>query len=301
MGDRGGGGRPNSMTPKGKLIAIGGNEDKGGEADGGHRDRVFRNDFIEDGILRRVVNEIGGTDKRLAVITSASSIPREVGRNYIEAFGKLGLEHIDHLDIRDRKDVNEAMVERMLASDGVMISGGNQLRLTSIFGGTRFLDELSRRYQEEEGFVIAGTSAGAMCMSNTMIYQGHSSTGLFKGEVKMTTGLAFIGSVIIDSHFVARGRFSRLTQAVAANPTCTGVGLGEDTGVVIAGGDHMETIGSGQVIIFDGHELRHTNIADIEEGAPISIENMIMHIISKGYRYSLKKRSFEAPVAIERG
>ena len=98
MGDRGGGGRPNSMTPKGKLIAIGGNEDKGGEADGGHRDRVFRNDFIEDGILRRVVNEIGGTDKRLAVITSASSIPREVGRNYIEAFGKLGLEHIDHLE-----------------------------------------------------------------------------------------------------------------------------------------------------------------------------------------------------------
>ncbi|MCB9169400.1 MAG: cyanophycinase [Flavobacteriales bacterium] len=288
------------MTPKGKLIAIGGNEDKGGEADGGHRDRVFRNDFIEDGILRRVVNEIGGSDKRLAVITSASSIPREVGRNYIEAFGKLGLAHIDHLDIRDRKDVNEAMVERMLQADGVMISGGNQLRLTSIFGGTRFLDELSRRYQEEEGFVIAGTSAGAMCMSNTMIYQGHSSTGLFKGEVKMTTGLAFIGSVIIDSHFVARGRFSRLTQAVAANPTCIGVGLGEDTGVVISGGDHMETIGSGQVIIFDGHELRHTNIADIEEGAPISIEHMIMHIISRGYRYSLKKRMFEAPVTVER-
>ncbi len=286
------------MVPKGKLIAIGGNEDKGASPEGGHRDRVFRNDFIEAGILRRVVNEIGGKDKRLAVITSASSIPKEVGANYVEAFGKLGLEQVDHMDIRDRKDVTPEMVDRLRRADGVMISGGNQLRLTSIFGGTIFLEMLKARYQNEDGFVIAGTSAGAMCMSNTMIYQGHSSTGLFKGEVKMTTGLALVSDVIIDSHFVARGRFSRLTQAVAANPTAIGIGLGEDTGVVITSGDHLEIIGSGQVIIFDGHEMKHTNIADVEEGRPISIEHMIVHIISEGYNYNVKERCFMAPEVV---
>ena len=288
------------MIPKGKLIAIGGNEDKGSTQEGGHRDKVFRNDFIEAGILRRVVNEIGGKDKRLAVITSASSIPADVGRNYVEAFAKLGLTDVDHLDIRDRKDVTPEMTDRLRKADGVMISGGNQLRLTSIFGGTIFLEMLKSRYQNEEGFVIAGTSAGAMCMSNTMIYQGHSSTGLFKDEVKMTTGLALVSDVIIDSHFVARGRFSRLTQAVAANPTAIGIGLGEDTGVVITGGDNMEIIGSGQVIIFDGHDMRHTNIADIEEGRPLSVEHMIVHIISEGYNFNVKERSFTAPEAIAR-
>ncbi|MDQ3100127.1 MAG: cyanophycinase [Bacteroidota bacterium] len=288
------------MVPKGKLIAVGGNEDKGAMPEGGHRERIFRSDFIEAGILRRVVNEIGGKDKCLAVITSASSIPMEVGSNYIEAFGKLGLANIDHMDIRDRKDVTPEMTERLKKADGVMISGGNQLRLTSIFGGTGFLQLLKSRYFNEEGFVIAGTSAGAMCMSNTMIYQGHSSTGLFKGEVKITTGLALVSDVIIDSHFVARGRFSRLTQAVAANPDSIGIGLGEDTGVVITNGEHMEIIGSGQVIIFDGHEMRHTNIADIEEGRAVSVEHMIVHIISGGYNYNVKQRCFYAPEAIAR-
>jgi cyanophycinase len=283
------------MIPKGRLIAIGGNEDKGAPPDGGHRDRVFRNDFIESGILKRVVTENGGPSERIALITSASSIPVEVAENYVEAFGKLGVTDIDHLHIRDRKDVTPEMVDRLKRASGVMISGGNQLKLTTIFGGTGFAQVLKQRYQEEEHFVIAGTSAGAMCMSNTMIYQGHSSTGLFKGEVKITTGLALVSDVIIDSHFVARGRFSRLTQAVAGNPDSIGIGLGEDTGVVITEGSHLEIIGSGQVIIFDGHDMKYTNIADVEEGRPLSIEHMIVHIICEGYHYNVKKRSFFAP------
>ncbi|HPF91324.1 MAG TPA: cyanophycinase, partial [Flavobacteriales bacterium] len=134
----------------------------------------------------------------------------------------------------------------------------------------------------------------AMCMSTTMIYQGHSSSGLIKGGVKMTTGAALIHDVIIDSHFVERGRFSRLTQAVAANPSAIGIGLGEDTGVVITDGDMLETIGSGQVMIFDGHELTYSDFADVEEGEPFSIEGMRVHIISKGYCYSVKQRQFAA-------
>ncbi|WKZ66491.1 MAG: cyanophycinase [Flavobacteriales bacterium] len=280
------------MTPKGKLIAIGGNEDKGQEPEGGHNTKVYTHSFIEEGILRRVVDEIGGPQKRIAVITSASSIPEEVGENYIAAFGRLGATNIDVLDIRERSDVKPDMIKRLAKADGVMMSGGNQLRLTTIFGGTAFLRLMQRRYHEEAGFVIAGTSAGAMCMSSTMIYQGHSSSGLIKGGVKMTTGAALIHDVIIDSHFVERGRFSRLTQAVAANPSAIGIGLGEDTGVVITGADMLETVGSGQVMIFDGHDITYSDYADVGEGEPFSIEGMKVHIISKGYCYSVKRRQF---------
>ncbi|MBP7514085.1 MAG: cyanophycinase [Flavobacteriales bacterium] len=282
------------MTPKGKLIAIGGNEDKGKEPEAGHNVKVFTHNFIEEGILKRVVDEMGGTSARIAVITSASSIPNEVGANYIEAFGRLGAKDIDVLDIRERGQVKMDMIKRLSKADGVMMSGGNQLRLTTIFGGTAFLKLMKRRYEEEAGFVIAGTSAGAMCMSSTMIYQGHSASGLVKGGVKMTTGAALIYDVIVDSHFVERGRFSRLSQAVAANPAAIGIGLGEDTGVVITDADMLETIGSGQVMIFDGHDITYSDYADVEEGQPFSIEGMKVHIISKGHSYSVKQRAFSA-------
>jgi cyanophycinase len=279
------------LRPKGKLIAIGGAEDKG---NGNEKPGADSGSFIEDGILRRVVDEMGGSSATIALVTSASSIPREVAENYNEAFGKLGVRHLDVLDIRDRKDVKPDMVKRLTKADGVMLSGGNQLRLTTIFGGTAFLELMKRRYRNEKGFVIAGTSAGAMCMSSTMIYQGHSATGLIKGGVKMTTGAGLIQDVIIDSHFVERGRFSRLTQAVAGNPNSIGIGLGEDTGVVITDGDMLETIGSGQVMIFDGHEISYSDFADVEEGEPFSIEGMRVHIISKGHCYSLGQRAFSA-------
>jgi cyanophycinase len=181
-----------------------------------------------------------------------------------------------------------------------LFTGGNQLRLSSIFGGTEILDILHDRYLNEK-FVIAGTSAGGMAMSNTMIYHGSSHEAFMKGDVKITTGLAFIANVIIDSHFVTRGRFGRLVQAVAANPGCIGIGLGEDTGVLITEGNHLEAIGSGLVIIFDGHHIRHSNLADLKEGSPISIEHMIVHVMAKGNIYDLKERKFSAeasPVSV---
>lgn len=282
------------MTPKGKLIAIGGNEDKGKDPEAGHNVKVFSHNFIEESILKRVVDEMGGTSARIAVITSASSIPEEVGNNYIEAFGRLGVKDIDVLDIRERSQVKMDMIKRLSKCHGVMMSGGNQLRLTTIFGGTAFLQLMKRRYEEESAFVIAGTSAGAMCMSSTMIYQGHSSSGLIKGGVKMTTGASLIQDVIVDSHFVERGRFSRLTQAVAANPQAIGIGLGEDTGVVVTEADMLETIGSGQVMIFDGQDISYSDYADVEEGEPFSIEGLKVHIISHGHSYSVKQRAFSA-------
>jgi cyanophycinase len=277
--------------PKGKLIAIGGAEDKGTNLETGefHRNNL---NFFELGILRRVVQEAGGPSARIEVITTASMIPYEVGENYLNAFGKIGCTNIGLLHIRTRQDaMNDEYIERIRHCDAVMFSGGNQLRLSATDGGTEFLTILKKRYQEEN-FVIAGTSAGAMAMSNTMIYEGNATRAHLKGEVKITTGLGFLNTVIIDSHFEKRGRFGRLAQAVATNPSCIGIGLGEDTGMLITEGNRMEAIGSGLVMILDGHDILHSNIADIPDGNPISLENLKVHFCEKGNGYLIKERKY---------
>lgn len=283
--------------PKGKLIAIGGAEHKGTalEVDGFQRNNL---NFFELGILRRVVEEAGGINARIEVITTASMIPYEVGENYLNAFGKMGCTNIGLLHIRTRQDAMlQENVERIRHCNAVMFSGGNQLRLSATDGGTEFLSLLKKRYNEEDNFLIAGTSAGAMAMSNTMIYEGNAARAHLKGEVKITTGLGFINNVIIDSHFEKRGRFGRLAQAVAANPGCIGIGLGEDTGMLIVDGNKMEAIGSGLVIIIDGHEIMHSNIADIPDGNPISLENLKVHFCEKGNGYMIAERKFLPEVA----
>ena len=277
--------------PKGILIPIGGNEDKGTEAEPNFAQKNNLNFFAMQ-ILSRIKHEMGGADAHIEIITSASSIPEEVGENYLDAFKKIGCTNVHVMDIRNREDAaNEKYIKRIKKCTGVMFTGGNQLRLSTIFGGTEILNIISERYMKE-AFVVAGTSAGAMAMSNTMIYQGSSSGALIKGEVKITTGLALLRNVIIDSHFDKRGRFGRLTQAVASNPSCIGIGLGEDTGVLITEGHKMEVIGSGLVIIFDGHKIRYNDIADLQDGMPISIENMIVHILTKGNCFDISNRKF---------
>jgi cyanophycinase len=277
--------------PRGKLIAIGGAEDKGTDLEAGEFRRNNLN-FFELGIIRRVVEESGGTAARIEVITTASMIPYEVGENYLNAFGKIGCTNVGVMHIRTRQDaMNDEFAERIRHCDAVMFSGGNQLRLSATDGGTEFLTILKRRYKEEN-LVIAGTSAGAMAMSNTMIYEGNAARAHLKGEVKITTGLGFINSIIIDSHFEKRGRFGRLAQAVAANPSCIGIGLGEDTGMLITEGNKMEAIGSGLVVIVDGHDILHSNIADIPDGNPISLENLKVHFCEKGNGYLINERKF---------
>ena len=277
--------------PAGKLIAIGGAEDKGTVVENGEVRRTNLN-FFELGILRRIVEEAGGPLSRIEVVTTASMIPYEVGNNYLDAFGKIGCTNIGEMHIRNRQDAtDEKYLERIKTCDCVLFSGGNQMRLSATFGGTDFIKIVHRRYQDEK-FVIAGTSAGAMAMSTTMIYEGNATRAHLKGEVKISTGLGFLNGVIIDSHFEKRGRFGRLSQAVATNPSSIGIGLGEDTGMLITEGNLMEAIGSGLVIIIDGHNIRHSNIADIPEGNPISIENLVVHFCEKGNGYILGERKF---------
>ncbi|MES2645332.1 MAG: cyanophycinase [Bacteroidota bacterium] len=278
--------------PKGKLIAVGGAEDKGTDLEKGeiHRNNL---NFFERGILRRIVEEAGGVQAKIEIITTASMIPYEVGETYMDAFGKIGCIYINVMHIRTRQDAQDpSYLQRIRECDAVMFSGGNQYRLAATFGGSEFLKILKTRYQTETNFMIAGTSAGAMAMSNTMIYEGNATRAHLKGEVRITRGLGLMDDVIIDSHFEKRGRFGRLAQAVASNPGTIGIGLGEDTGMLITEGNKMEAIGSGLVIIIDGHNIVHNNIADIHEGNPISIENLVVHFCAKGNGYLVQERNF---------
>ncbi len=194
------------------------------------------------------------------------------------------------MHIKTREEANEPeYVERLRKADVVMFTGGDQLRLSSIFGGTEFHQLLLEKY-ENENFIISGTSAGAAASSNNMIYQGSSTGALLKGEVKITGGLGFINNVIIDTHFVQRGRIGRLMYACASNPINLGIGLGEDTGLLITKGHEMEAIGSGLVILVDATKMVNTNITEVEMGQPVSIENLIVHVMALGDHYNLKTK-----------
>jgi cyanophycinase len=279
--------------PKGKLIPVGGAEDKGTDLETGFIQRNNLN-FFELGILARIVKETKHKqDSVIEVITTASTIPVEVGENYLDAFSKLQCTQVNQMHIRNREDAQiPEFIERIRVADAVMFSGGNQLRLTTIYGGTEIYKILQDRYINDEGFVIAGTSAGAMAMSNTMIYEGNAAQAHLKGSVKVTTGLAFMRDVIFDSHFDKRGRFGRLAQAISCNPSCIGIGLGEDTGLLITNGNEMEAIGSGMVIVIDGSDIGYSNIADIADGTPISVENLKVHFLAKGNKYILEDKKF---------
>ena len=195
-------------SAKGVLIPIGGNEDKG-------EDENYTLDFIAEGILSHVVKESGGKEALIIIIPTASSIPEKVSENYVSAFEKLGCTNIKVLDIRSTSDSeNSKSLDLIRNANCVMFSGGNQSKITKAIAGTRMHDLLHSKYLNEK-FVIAGTSAGAMAMSEDMIAGGSSVEALLKGAIKMQKGLGFISDLVIDSHFIRRGRFGRLAEAMA--------------------------------------------------------------------------------------
>jgi cyanophycinase len=277
------------MNILGKLIIIGGAVDKGSFTETDFDKSASKNlNFFETGILRRIILESKNKEQsRVEVVTTASKIPKEIGPEYVKALSYLGANNVGILYIERREQASDPeILERLKAADVVMFTGGDQLRLTSILGGSAFHDILLDKYRNEE-FIYAGTSAGAAAASNNMIYEGSSSEALLKGEVKITSGLGFIDDVVIDTHFVQRGRIGRLFQAVVGNPKVLGIGLGEDTGLLITNGRQMEAIGSGLVILVNGREIKDTNLTQIELGEPISISHLVTHVMSKYDTFNL--------------
>ena len=227
------------------------------------------------------------------VIPTASSIPEKVGDNYVEAFKKLGCDNIKILNITERKQSDDPECLKWIElSDCVLFSGGDQSKIIDKIGNSKLHDILRKRFINES-FVIAGTSAGAMAMSEEMVAGGSSTEALYKGAVRMRDGMGFISDLIIDSHFIRRGRFGRLAEAVAKFPKLLGVGLAEDTGLVIKNCNEFKVIGSGMVILFDATKLRHNNEEILAEGTPMTISNLVVHILSNGDRFTVDKRKIE--------
>ena len=275
------------MEIKGTLIPIGGNEDKGLTDD-----ESYTLDYVKEGILSHVVRESGGPNAHILVVPAASSIPVEVGNNYLTAFDTLGCKNVTVMQTNSSKETDSPEYLKLLKSaDCIMFSGGDQSKISRKIRGTKFHEILRKKYQEDQ-FVIAGTSAGAMAMSEEMIAGGSAKESFVKGAVKMFQGLALIPELIIDTHFIQRGRFGRLTEAVAQFPELIGLGLAEDTGLIIKN-DCFEVIGSGMAIVFDGRQIRHNNHAILDKGTPLSLVGLRTHILSNGDRFNIRRKMVE--------
>jgi cyanophycinase len=270
------------MAIKGKLVIIGGAEDKG------EKSKTKINNFYENGILKRILDEARLHEKsRIEILPTASGVPKESGNDYIKAFGKLNAVNTGVLNIKTREDAEDPeMLDRLKKADVLLVTGGDQMRLTTILGGTKFLDLLQEKYHKED-FIYAGTSAGAAAASNNIVTEGQSENALLKGGVKMASGLALINDMVIDTHFVSRGRIGRIFQIVVTNPRLFGVGLEENAALLITNNSKVEAIGPAMTILVDGRSIKDSNFNDSYTGESLSIEGITVHVMSKYDIYDL--------------
>jgi cyanophycinase len=275
------------MNIKGVLVAIGGNEDKGtGEA--ALHIKEFSPKFSTSGILYKILTEIKIPDSTVEVVTSASSIPEQVGQNYIDAFKKLGFTRVGVMNPSNKYEAElPHLLDRVARAGCIMFSGGDQFKLACVLNDTKFTKLIHNRYVNDD-VVIAGTSAGAMAMPDQMIYPGLASSSMQEKEVKLYQGLSLIYNAMIDTHFLVRGRFRRLAVAVANNPHNIGIGLEEDTGIIIREGNKVEIIGSGLVTILDGRNIQSPNLTVQRAEHDIFIENMVVHLLRSGNHFTLR-------------
>jgi cyanophycinase len=250
---------------------------------GGGEDRTGRSEVLGQASL---LLEQSGV---LTVLTTATENPRSAGEKYRETFKALGIKNIQILNINTREDANkESYCEKIRNSNAIFMTGGDQLRITSILGGTTACDLIKAVYFS--GGLIMGTSAGASAMSSTMIVQGNDNEPARKCTLKMAPGLGLIGGVIIDQHFDQRGRFGRLICGVAENPDVLGIGIDEDTSVKVYPDLHFEVIGSNSVTIIDGRSIEASNVTELRQNELLSIVGARVHVLPQGFGYDLNTR-----------
>lgn len=234
--------------------------------------RTITKNIIELEVLRTFTEEIKVKNPVIEVVTTATGSGDESYKEYKKLFNKLGIKKVGHIHHNKRQEViNDPLLKRIEAVNAVFFSGGDQLQLTSTYGGSTFLTELKKKYIRER-IVVGGTSVGAMALSTPMIYAGNKEVEQFTGEIKVTTGLEFLKDVCIDTHFVNRGRFVRMAQVIVTNPTCIGVGIEENTALVVRNGIEAEVVGSGLIVIIDGFHIVDSNIKDFTNENPVSLK-----------------------------
>lgn len=256
----------------GPLVIVGGAEDKTGECR----------------ILRRFVELGGGKRAHVLVITVATELPIDVGTDYIEAFGRLDVDDVRTFDVSTREAANlDSAVKMIRNATCIYFTGGDQLRITKLLGGTRVDAELHQA--SLQGVPLGGTSAGASMMSSTMIVEGESETNPRVSIVDMAPGMEFLDGVVIDQHFAQRGRLGRLLSAVAQYPHHLGLGIDENTAIVVQ--NHvLEVIGQGAVSIVDAGLVSHSNLDRVGKDESLALCDVKLHMLPEGCGFQLRER-----------
>ncbi|HEY0657560.1 MAG TPA: cyanophycinase [Pyrinomonadaceae bacterium] len=253
----------------GHLLVIGGAEDK----------------YNERRILKKFLELAGGEKAEILIVPVSSDFPEFAADIYVQAFRRLGVANPRVLRATSRQDVFQADPEELLDGvTGVFITGGDQMRLVSILGGTKFSQKL-RQLAAETNIVLAGTSAGAAGMSTSMIVRGESTPHPHKNSVRLSPGLGLLKNVIIDQHFTERGRISRLITAVSYNPYNLGIGIDENTAVILDNEGVLEVFGQGTVTIVDGSQITYNEIAEVDDHQSFSVCGVQLHILGDGLIY----------------
>jgi cyanophycinase len=256
---------------RGRVMAIGGAEDK----------------FDDKLILSTFVRIAGGPEARIAIVPTASSI-ESAGERYKAIFLSMGADQVDVVYIASREDANSDVPAELLEdATGIFLTGGNQMRLSVLMGGTRAAQVVRERH--EEGAIVAGTSAGASILSSHMVAFGASGGTPKQRMVQMVAGFGLIPDLIIDQHFRQRDRIGRLLAMVAANPGLIGVGIDEDTAILTAPGGVLEVVGRNSVTIVDGSHM-YSDIFQVKGHGGITISDARLHILTPGRRFDLKHR-----------
>jgi cyanophycinase len=258
----------------GTLVIVGGREDK-------------ENELL---ILAELARRTGRG--ALVVATVASQEPDELWKMYAPIFRGLGISDVRHLDVEERGQSNDGGLEVLDAAQGVFFTGGDQLRITSLLGGSVVAQRIREIY--ESGGVVAGTSAGAAVMSATMLVgPAAGKTHRLGDALHLAPGLGLLPDVIIDQHFTERGRIGRLLGAVAQNPRALGVGIDEDTAMIVEGPPdalRFGVIGAGAVYVADGRETSYTNVADVAQESALSLFDLRLHVLSSGDTFDVATR-----------
>lgn len=262
---------------RGKLISIGGAEDRDGEAV----------------ILKKFVEMAKGENAHIVVMTIATDHPDETGKSYTKAFKRLGAKKIDVLDVSEREDTSqEKNIELVKKATGLFFTGGDQIHITSLLGGTTLQKIIHEQY--ESGLIVGGTSAGAAMMSNSMLLNGAGEENPRLGGVEIGPGMDLIVGAMIDTHFSQRGRFGRLLAAVAHYPQDLGIGIDENTAMIVNKKD-FTVIGEGAVTVIDGGGITFTNAPDVKRGEGLALADVKVHILPEGYKFNLHERRVVVP------
>lgn len=245
-------------------------------------------------VLEQITRHLNGRpDGRLAVMTVATSDSEGAASKYNSLFRGLGIKHVDVIDVSRREDAfAEASLKKIDSADAIFFTGGDQLNITSLMGGSPLHNRLYERFQE--GVLIVGTSAGAAMMSSSMIISGKSDAPPRVGAVEIAPGMDLIKDTIIDSHFSQRGRHGRLLTAIAHYPQALGIGIDERTAIMMQNGE-FKVIGEGTVTVMDGSRMRHTDLPYREDGETVGMFGVTVHVLPSGYSFHLKDRSPIAP------